>query len=502
MSTSNSLGASSKAQDRILFGLTLVNALAVVGLAHAAQRLGTGGMIGAAALGAALFLMWQHSGRSPARLGMALLNVVLVLAQHEFRDKAAVDFAALESAMPVTLCLLLPYRDWRPIALAGVSYVLAELAWEGWRSLGSAAYIGALSVVLGVIARSLAREAAERFELEFLVNAMGRDGPIRLNLDVVRTESEIGKRLKHVQTRMAVALREVREAITLVQGAAQEVGSSASLLSERTDRTASGLRDAALSLEQINVIVQESARAAKEAHTLADEAASMATRGGGVVGQLVRTMQDIDQSSRRITDIIGTIDSIAFQTNILALNAAVEAARAGEAGRGFAVVATEVRMLAGRSSEAAKEIKSLIAASLETVERGSRLSNEAGTAMNDLVHSVQGVGAVFKNLTADSAEHAASIDVVTTSVKELDAVTAQNVEVAVRGGEIASELLTEAVRLAEVLSSFRLGDDAKLTKLLEETRVKAAQAAQDHQANMSRSAAHQRAEEPGGVDFF
>ncbi|MBB5205675.1 methyl-accepting chemotaxis protein [Inhella inkyongensis] len=496
------MNAGAKFNDRPMFFLTLVNGLLATGLGYAANQMGAALMLALICGGIALFLWLRSDSGLLARCGFGLLNVLLVLGQHHWREVGGVGVAALDSVMPVTLCLMLPYRDWRPIVVSALAYVLGELWLEGFKALWAGGFLIVLALALSLIARRMAAEAAERFELEFLVNAMGRDGPIRLNLDVVRAESKVGLRLKHVQGRMAAALRQVRDAISSVQGAAQEVGGSATELRGRTDRTAQGLRDAAMSLEQINVIVQESARASREAKDMAGTAGAMAQRGGAVVGQMVQTMREIDVSSRRITDIIGTIDGIAFQTNILALNAAVEAARAGEAGRGFAVVATEVRMLAGRSSEAAKEIKSLIQASLETVERGTKLATEAGGAMDELVGAVQGVGKVFENLTADSAEHAASIDVVTASVKELDAVTAQNVDVAERSGQIANDLLQQAVQLAEVLSSFRLGNDEQVAEQLAQAQQAAARSAAEQAEAQQRQRVGQQQSSEGGVDFF
>jgi methyl-accepting chemotaxis protein len=464
------------------------------------QHLGTSVGVALFASATALGSFWWAAGSLTSRLVIGFSLALLAASIGQFAH-GVLTGKAEASLVPVALCLLLPYRDWRPIALAAVVYPVTTTVLGAPIEWLDGVFVLTLAAALSWLALGMHQEAAERFELEFLVNAMGRDGPIRLNLDVVRAESTVGLRLKHIQSRMADALRLVRDATSSVQGVSSELGSSAADLRQRTETTARGLQDAAMSLEQINVIVQESARASREAKTLAAGAGDMAGKGGEVVSQMVKTMQDIDTSSRRITDIIGTIDGIAFQTNILALNAAVEAARAGEAGRGFAVVATEVRMLAGRSQEAAREIKTLITASLETVERGSREASLAGQSMQDLVHAVKSVGAAFENLSADSAEHAASIDVVTTSVKDLDGLTARNLDVAVRGSEIASELLAQAVQLAEVLNNFRLGDDARIVELLDKARTAAASAKE-----VASAAGQRRQETQGGeassVDFF
>ena len=197
--------------------------------------------------------------------------------------------------------------------------------------------------------------------------------------------AELMRNLADMQASLARTVGEVRQAAESIHQASSEIASGNQDLSQRTEQTASNLQQTASSMDQITVAGQQSSQAAQSALGLAQDNASVAERGGEVVGQVVRTMDAINQSSQKIHDIIGVIDGIAFQTNILALNAAVEAARAGEAGRGFAVVATEVRSLAGRSAAAAREIKQLIGASVETVAAGSKLVHQAGTNIREIV---------------------------------------------------------------------------------------------------------------------
>jgi methyl-accepting chemotaxis protein len=209
-------------------------------------------------------------------------------------------------------------------------------------------------------------------------------------------------------------------------------------------------------MEQLTGTVKQSADSARQANQLASSAAEVAARGGVVVSQVVATMEDINASSKKIADIIGVIDGIAFQTNILALNAAVEAARAGEQGRGFAVVASEVRSLAQRSAEAAKEIKGLIGASVEKVEGGSRLVADAGQTMKEIVGSVQRVSDIIGEITAAASEQSEGIGQVNGAVTQLDQMTQQNAALVEESAAAAESLKEQAVRLAEVVDTFRL----------------------------------------------
>jgi methyl-accepting chemotaxis protein len=229
---------------------------------------------------------------------------------------------------------------------------------------------------------------------------------------------------------MIAALRgtvsQVRGATDNISTASTQIATGNQDLSARTEQTASSLQETAASMEELTGTVRQSADAARTATQLAESAANIARRGGTVVGEVVTTMQSINDASRKINDIIGVIDGIAFQTNILALNAAVEAARAGEQGRGFAVVAGEVRNLAQRSAEAAKEIKALIGASVDRVEAGSRLVGDAGKTMDEIVASVQRVTDVISEISAATGEQSQGIGQVGTAVSQLDQMTQQN----------------------------------------------------------------------------
>jgi methyl-accepting chemotaxis protein len=267
---------------------------------------------------------------------------------------------------------------------------------------------------------------------------------------------ELVRSVEGMRQRLVESMGAVRRSADSIHTASSEIATGNQDLSGRTEQTASSLQQAASSMEQLSATVQHTAESARTANQLAGTAVEAAQRGGTVVAQVVTNMDGITASSRRINDIIGTIDGIAFQTNILALNAAVEAARAGEQGRGFAVVASEVRVLAQRSAAAAREIKALIGDSVEKVEAGSRLVRDAGSTMQDIVASVQRVSGIIGEITSATTEQSEGLGAVNRSVTQLDQMTQQNAALVEQGAAAAESLREQAQRLAGAVQAFRL----------------------------------------------
>jgi len=373
----------------------------------------------------------------------------------------------------VTLALLLVYRDWRPIVASAAFFAVHHVLFDRLQAAGVGVYctpepnflkivMHAAYVVLQtsleiVIAVKMRAVSVQGDELGRLVNEVGGEGE-RLSLDLrhVDVSSDGAQALKQVLTRVHQVLVQVQTSAGSVQVASSEIASGSLDLSNRTEQTASSLQETASSMEQITSTVRQTADSARQANQLAASASEVASRGGQVVSQVVTTMEQINGSAKKIADIIGTIDGIAFQTNILALNAAVEAARAGEQGRGFAVVASEVRSLAQRSAEAAKEIKGLIGDSVDKVDAGTRLVADAGQTMNEIVASVQRVSDVIGEITSAAAEQSNGIGIVSTAVSNLDQMTQQNSALVEESSAAAESLKDQAAQLLQSLAGFHL----------------------------------------------
>ena len=291
-------------------------------------------------------------------------------------------------------------------------------------------------------------QAAHRIaggDLSLALNVEGRDETARLL-----------QSLQAMQESLRALVGQVRDSADSIQVASSEVAQGNQDLSVRTEQTASNLQQTASSVDQLTGMVTQSADSARRSNELASSAAEVARRGGDVVSRVVTTMEQISASSERITDIIGVIDSIAFQTNILALNAAVEAARAGEQGRGFAVVASEVRLLAQRSADAAKEIKGLISESVQQSHDSARLVTEAGSTMNEIVSSVQRVSDTLGEISSAANEQSTGISQVNRAVTDLDQATQQNAALVEQSAAAAESLRQHATALTSVVARFRL----------------------------------------------
>ena len=295
-------------------------------------------------------------------------------------------------------------------------------------------------------------------QAELLADAIAKGDLTSAGMEIEGKDeaSHLLRSLQHMQQSLQNLVSQLRTSADSIRTASVEIATGNQDLSSRTEQTAGNLQQAASSMEQLTGTVKQTADSARTANQLASSAFSAAAKGGEVVGQVVSTMDEINASSKKISDIIGVIDGIAFQTNILALNAAVEAARAGEQGRGFAVVAGEVRSLAQRSAEAAREIKTLIGASVERVETGARLVQEAGSSMQEIVSSVQRVTDIIGEITAAASEQSDGIGQVNQSVVQLDQMTQQNAALVEESAAAAESLKDQAERLAQAVDQFRV----------------------------------------------
>ena len=320
-----------------------------------------------------------------------------------------------------------------------------------------------LSILLGVflawvITRSITVPMDEAVKIAQLVSEGDLTSDIKV--DSKDETGQLLQALKNMNAGLENIVQQVRSGTDTISLAATEIAQGNQDLSARTESQAGALQETASSMEELTSTVRQNAENAKQANQLAQKASDVAIKGGDAVAQVVETMAAINDSSKKIVDIISVIDGIAFQTNILALNAAVEAARAGEQGRGFAVVASEVRNLAQRSAAAAKEIKELIGNSVEKVEAGSRQVNAAGTTMNDVVSSIRMVTDIMVEITAASQEQSQGIDQINHAVVEMDNVTQQNAALVEEAAAAASSMQDQSANLVKAVDFFRINGAA------------------------------------------
>ncbi|MBL8313303.1 MAG: MCP four helix bundle domain-containing protein [Rubrivivax sp.] len=341
---------------------------------------------------------------------------------------------------------------------ASVKQGEADYAQAKWLMFALLAAMGAAGTLLGWwITRSITRPVAQALDIAEKVAA----GDLGSRIEVTSSD-EIGRllgSLKGMNESLVKIVGTVRSSSDSIATGSAEIASGNADLSQRTEEQASALEETAASMEQLGSTVKQNADNAQQANQLAMGASTVAVRGGEMVNQVVETMKGINDSSKKIADIITVIDGIAFQTNILALNAAVEAARAGEQGRGFAVVASEVRNLAQRSAEAAKEIKSLITASVERVEQGTTLVDQTGATMQEIVTSIKRVTDIMGEINSASREQSTGVNQVGEAVGQMDQVTQQNAALVEESAAAAESLKQQAQQLVSAVAVFKLGSE-------------------------------------------
>ena len=463
--------------DKVL--LLAIGLSALVSVALGLQFVESGLAIGATV--ALLLLAAVGFGSGPGSLFSRYVLTFVLVSFMALNIQLARGMLEMHFGVFVALAFLLVYMDWKLIvfgaALIAVHHVLfdrLQAAGMGFycttepdfmRIVLHAAYVVVQSGVEIVLAMSMHRAAQEGEELARLVASVNRTDRIALDVQGIAVHTQGALTLKSTLDRMEVAVSAVRSGAHSMDVACSEIASGNQDLSDRTEQTAGNLQRTSSSMAALTQAVRQSADSAGQANQLAMNASTVAAQGGAVVAQVVQTMQGINESSRRISDIISVIDGIAFQTNILALNAAVEAARAGDQGRGFAVVASEVRSLAGRSAEAAKEIKTLINASVERVEHGSTLVGQAGTTMAEVVDSIRRVTDIMGEISSASAEQAAGVAQVGDAVSEMDQATQQNAALVEEMAAAAASLKSQSQELVQTFAVFQSEADSGVRRL-------------------------------------
>ena len=363
-------------------------------------------------------------------------------------------------------------KEWDWVVGSGiyVDDVKTEVAKMRWQIL-SATLI--LALVVFVFAWVVARRIKGALDKAIAVSQQiaAGDLTVKIEIDSQDETGQLLESLKEMNEGLARIVGEVRTGADSIATATEQIAAGNTDLSQRTEEQAAALEETASSMEELTSTVKQNADNAQQANQLAISASGVAVKGGDVINKVVYTMKSITDSSRKISDIIGVIDGIAFQTNILALNAAVEAARAGEQGRGFAVVAAEVRSLAQRSAAAAKEIKTLIEDSVNKVQDGSKLVEEAGHTTQEIVTSIKRVTDIMAEISAASLEQSSGIEQVNTAITQMDDVTQQNAALVEEAAAAAESLEEQAQQMVQVVTRFRLDEKTQTQKVAPDKKM-------------------------------
>lgn len=425
--------------------------------------------IGAPLMATGVAIAHLSRGGMGSVIGLPIVGMAMVaLLIHVSRGHNEAHFAVFAFLAATTV-----HRRWESVVAGAATIAVHHLSFNyfqewGWgpvcftepslmRVVEHAVYVigeAAILIMLTVQARN-AFEASEELT-KIAEGIVEKNGNVDFGIAHIPANSQATRRLQKALQQVETALAQVQTGADSIGTASSEIASGSSDLSFRTEQAASALQSTASTMEHLTSTLSHSAESAQQANQLASSASTVAQRGGAVVAEVVSTMDEIHASSKRIADITSTIDGIAFQTNILALNAAVEAARAGEQGRGFAVVAGEVRLLAQRSAAAAKEIKVLIGNSVGRVEQGSKLVQDAGQTMGEIVASVQRVVDIIGEITTATHEQSNSIVQVNSAVSQLDQMTQQNATLVEQSAAAAESLHEQADKLNSVTKTFKL----------------------------------------------
>ena len=382
---------------------------------------------------------------------------IAALATSQKNDEARA--ALINDCMPLLTQVIAHISDFnamlRSHSRANVVVAQDEYASAKWALIG----ISVFSLLLGsLIAWRLTLSISRPLKVAVAIAQNVSGGDLTTSITVNSTDEfgQLMQALKNMNDNLQSIVSDVRGGTVIITTSSREIASGNLDLSARTEQQASSLQETASAMEELTATVKQNAENALEAHQLATGTSQIALRGGTVVSRVVETMASINASSKKVVDIIGVIDGIAFQTNILALNAAVEAARAGEQGRGFAVVATEVRSLAQRSASAAKEIKALIGDAVTKVDAGAALVDEAGATMAEILDSVQRVTGIMGDISAASREQTMGIEQINRAMTQMDQVTQQNAALVEQAAAAAAGMQTQTATLTEVLAVFQL----------------------------------------------